>query len=151
VRNNNATITTIAAYVQGDRIGIAVDALNRLIWFRVNNGNWNNNAANNPVTGVGGIDFSAIAIGTIEAAVSASITGTVWTMKFSTAFTDTPPTGFASMDTIGFSAVNALTNPTKIPSGFTSPATVLGPTRRTTRRRTASTSHQLGRSPSSAA
>lgn len=112
VRSNNATLATIATYVQGDRIGVAVDPLNRLIWFRVNNGNWNNSALNDPAAGVGGIDYSTVTLGTLVAAVSASITGTVWTMKFSTAFTDTPPTGFASIDDVGYTLAVASSLPT---------------------------------------
>lgn len=98
VRTNNATLQTIAAYVAGDRIGVAVDPAARLIWFRVNNGNWNNSGAANPATGVGGIDFSAttVNIGTATPAVSASITGTVWTTAFNT-FTDAAPAGFAAV------------------------------------------------------
>jgi hypothetical protein len=110
VRNNNATITTIAAYVQGDRIDVAIDPSSRLIWFRVNNGNWNNNVANDPATGVGGIDYSGIAgLDTMLAAITASITGNVWTMQFSTAFTNTPPTGFASLDDVGYTRAETLT------------------------------------------
>jgi hypothetical protein len=107
VRNNNATLATIAAYVAGDRIGVAVDPANRLIWFRVNNGNWNNNVLNNPATGVGGIDYSAIVgIGNFAAAVSASITGTVWTTNFSSPV-DTPPAGFSSIDAVGYTKADS--------------------------------------------
>lgn len=97
---NGVTLSTIAAYVQGNRVDCAVDLANRFIWFRVAGGNWNNNVANDPATGVGGIDISSMNLGTMRAAVGASITGTVWTCKFSTAFTGTPPTGFVSLDTI---------------------------------------------------
>lgn len=45
-------------------VGIAVDLDARKLWFRVTaSGNWNNDAANNPAAGVGGIDISAL-IGT---------------------------------------------------------------------------------------
>jgi hypothetical protein len=93
---NSVTLATLAAFVQGDRIGMAIDPANRLVWFRVNNGNWNNSALNDPATGVGGIDFSGMTLGRLLPAVGFSATGAVWTMKFSTAFTDVAPTGYAA-------------------------------------------------------
>jgi len=52
----NVTLGTIA---NGTVVCIAVDLTNRRIWFRLGAaGNWNNNAANNPATGVGGISHS---------------------------------------------------------------------------------------------
>lgn len=43
-----------------DVVGMAVDIGAGLIWFRVNGGNWNNSALNDPVTGVGGINVAAV-------------------------------------------------------------------------------------------
>lgn len=102
---NNVTLATIQTFIQGNRIGVAVDPAARLIWFRVNNGNWNNNAANNPATGVGGIDFSSMTPDQWFPAYGMSATGTVWTAKFSTAFTDTAPSGFSSVDSVQVAAV----------------------------------------------
>jgi hypothetical protein len=96
-----ATVATLAAFVAGNSIGVAVDPKNRLIWFRVGAGNWNNNVVNDPVTQVGGIDISSLP-GTLTAAISASLTGNVWTMTFSTPFANTAPTGYASIDTIAY-------------------------------------------------
>jgi hypothetical protein len=108
VQINGVTLSTIATWAQGNRIDCAVDPANQLIWFRVAGGNWNNNAANNPATGVGGIDFSSMLEGSIEAAIYASLTGNVWTMVFSAAgFAGAAPAGFASIDNIGLSAVKA--------------------------------------------
>lgn len=105
VSANSVTLATIAAYVQGNRIDCAIDPANHLIWFRVANGNWNNNVANNPTTGVGGIDYTTAlsALGTLEAAVYASLTGNVWTAAFSAgSFAGTPPTGFVSLDNVQY-------------------------------------------------
>lgn len=99
---NNVTVATIAAYVQGNRIGVAIDPILQQIWFRVNNGNWNNNVANDPATGVGGIDYSTGNTGRLAPAFYASLTGTVWTTKFTTPFTDVAPTGFVSFDNVGY-------------------------------------------------
>jgi hypothetical protein len=104
---NGSTLATIATFAAGDRIDCAIDPASRLIWFRVNGGNWNNNGSNDPATGVGGIDLTSMNLGTLRAAVGASVTGTVWTAKFSTAFTGTAPSGYASLDGIQTSAGQA--------------------------------------------
>lgn len=52
------TLASIQTWTTSDRLSIAVDIDNNLIWFRTNAGNWNNSGANNPATGVGGIDLS---------------------------------------------------------------------------------------------
>jgi hypothetical protein len=49
------TLTTIATWTSANRLSFAIDLDNALLWLRVDAGNWNNNAANNPATGVGGI------------------------------------------------------------------------------------------------
>lgn len=112
VQVNGVTLATIATWAAGNRIDCAIDPANRLIWFRVAGGNWNNNVANNPATGVGGIDFSSMTEGSLEAAVYASLTGNVWTMAFSAAsWAGAAPAGFASIDAIGYSAVKASSSP----------------------------------------
>lgn len=116
VQYNGATLATIQTSAQGNRIDCAVNWADRLIWFRTNAGNWNNSALNDPVTGVGGIDISGItAPGTMVAAVYASLTGNVWTMEFSTAFTNTPPTGYASLDVVGYVRVQWASDPRGAP------------------------------------
>lgn len=52
-----ATLSTIATWAGGNTLSIAVDLDNALFWGRAGAGNWNNNAANNPATGVGGISI----------------------------------------------------------------------------------------------
>lgn len=59
VRVNNQTLATISNYVAGDVVCIAFDPGSKLIWFRVNNGSWNNDGTANPATGVGGIDTNS--------------------------------------------------------------------------------------------
>jgi hypothetical protein len=105
VQINGVTLATIATWAQGNRIDVALDPNNHFIWFRVAGGNWNNNVANDPATGVGGIDYSTAftSLGTLAAAIFASVTGNVWTMVFSSAsFAGVPPTGFSSLDTVQY-------------------------------------------------
>jgi hypothetical protein len=105
VKFNGATLATLAAFVAGNRVGVAVDPFNRLIWFRVNGGNWNGSALNDPATGVGGLSFAApvpIAANTMATflfGATSTLTGTVWTANLSGAFTDAAPTGFITIDT----------------------------------------------------
>jgi hypothetical protein len=44
----------------GDIVDVAVDRANNLIWYRVNNSAWNNDATQNPTTATGGYDISCI-------------------------------------------------------------------------------------------
>lgn len=118
VKINGSTLATIATYTTADRVGIAYHPQFQLFWARVNNGNWNNNGANNPANATiadtqGGLSTTTLAssalfpafttIGTANAAVTA---------KFSTAFTDTAPTGFVSVDNVGATAFSP-----ELPSG----------------------------------
>ena len=60
VRRNSTTLATYSTYTTGDVICIALDLDNNTIWFRKNNGDWNNNASNNPATNTGGLNISAM-------------------------------------------------------------------------------------------
>ena len=77
----------------GSVVGVAVDITNKKIWFRTNNGIWNNNAANNPQTGVGGFDISGT--GLIYPAVCTDTSAVFKLNAGATAFAFTPPTGFS--------------------------------------------------------
>lgn len=104
---NGAVLSTIQTFVQGDVVCVAVDIKNRLIWFRTNGGNWNNNASNDPATGVGGIDYSSMNLGPLFPEVSCSLTGAVLTAKFTSGFAQAVPSGFASVDTCSAVAVSS--------------------------------------------
>jgi hypothetical protein len=55
---NVVTVATIQTWAATNNLCIAADLDALLIWFRTNGGNWNNSGANDPATGVGGIDLS---------------------------------------------------------------------------------------------
>jgi hypothetical protein len=87
---NNATAVTIC---------VAVDLNNDRIWFRLNNGTWNNSGAADPATNVGGIDISNLfaTAGAAPVALFQGNTGIVATANFgATAFAQTVPSGFVS-------------------------------------------------------
>jgi hypothetical protein len=98
VKINGSTLSTIASYASGNTIDMAFDATNSLIWFRVNNGNWNNSGLANPATGVGGISTATLAAGPyFEASAIETNTPAVdsWLLNFGRlGFTRTPPSGF---------------------------------------------------------
>ena len=118
VKINNATVATIATYAAGNNIGVAVDPLRELIWFRVNGGNWNNDviANQNPVGAVGGISISS-AGGNWNPAWGGSATSSATGVFASGSWTYAAPTGFSSPDSFGASAVDGMV--AKRTTGFT--------------------------------
>jgi hypothetical protein len=60
---NGGSVGTASAFVLNDIVCMAVDMGHTNIWFRTNGGIWNNNAANNPATNVGGFSFASMAAG----------------------------------------------------------------------------------------
>jgi hypothetical protein len=122
---NGATVATIATYLATNSIGVAVDIQNRLIWFRVGAGNWNNDVIGNqnPVGSVGGISLSTMTLGSALPACGAtfSITADVFTAIFTSGFAQTAPTGYITIDTCAATATNSAT-----PKGAT--YSTVGPT-----------------------
>ena len=59
--NNVATAEKLGGNAgNGDVIGMAVDLDNQRIWFRLNDGNWNDDASADPSVSTGGIDISGV-------------------------------------------------------------------------------------------
>lgn len=108
VKINNSNVATIMTYTASDRIGVAVDYARGLIWFRKNNGNWNNDVIGNqnPVGAVGGISMASLLAGSIFPAWGGSATSSATAVFASGSWTDTAPTGYSSVDTLAASAVN---------------------------------------------
>lgn len=103
---NAAVLTTLQSGAQGDTIQMAVDLGNSLVWFNINNGNWNNSASDSPASGTGGISITSItgeATGPGVALYSSSPSLPVqFTANFgATAFKYTAPSGF-----VGWPATN---------------------------------------------
>lgn len=108
VKINNATVATIQTSAANAVVDVAYDPIARLIWFRTNNGNWNNDPAANPATSAGGIDTSAL-VSPLYPAWGAAATGNNATAVFTSGFTNTPPTGFITVDTIQIGGINSVT------------------------------------------
>lgn len=67
---------TISPYTVGDVVGMAVNLIAQLIWFRVNGGNWNNNGSADPATNTGGISIAGLSgVGTIPMFVATQLNG----------------------------------------------------------------------------
>lgn len=84
----------------GQVASFAVDLAGALFWTRVQGGNWNNNATNNPATGVGGISFSYLTGPFFAfAGAAAGTTGEQSTLNFGgSAFSFAVPAGFQAWD-----------------------------------------------------
>lgn len=100
VEINNTTVHTIQTFTQSDVLQMAVDLTNKLIWFNVNNGNWNNSGAANPATGVGGFSLSTLNAGPYFAGISqwAYTSSNAMTVNFGAfgGYAYTPPSGFGN-------------------------------------------------------
>jgi hypothetical protein len=58
--NGGTTVSGLPSFQTNNAvIDVAVDRVNNFIWFRVDNGFWNNNVSANPATATGGIDISS--------------------------------------------------------------------------------------------
>jgi hypothetical protein len=83
---------------------IAVDITGGLFWARWNGGSWNANSgtANNPATGVGGINIAAVfPTNAVFASVSTNNTANNITVNFgAAAFAQTVPSGFTAWDSL---------------------------------------------------
>jgi hypothetical protein len=89
----------IGAFSAGGILCIALDAAADLVWFRNGAaGNWNGNVANNPATGVGGLNIAALSSGPMGLYPFAGFGGgggCVVTANFgASGFTGTVPSGF---------------------------------------------------------
>lgn len=81
----------------GQVVEFAVDYDAKLLWVRVNGGDWNGSPTANPATGVGGVDISAIT-GSYVAGIGLSNTNDQVTIDSG----GTPPTGFYPIPVVGY-------------------------------------------------
>lgn len=94
----NSILSSVGSKFQssGSVIDVCIDAANNRFWYRVNGGNWNNNAAYNPATNTGGIDVSSVLTfpGVRPGVTPYSYSGTngVWTINTNAAYAS--PSGF---------------------------------------------------------
>ena len=93
VYTNDTDLQEVNNIVAGDHVDVAVDRLNDLLWFRVNNDLWNADGAADPTTGTGGIDISGIT-GAVYPAVTLSYSATASVIAASEVSPYTVPTDF---------------------------------------------------------
>lgn len=95
---DSGSIGTIVTYTTGDLIDMALDLDNERIWFRKNNGNWNNSGAANPATNTGGFDISGLNAGPyfVVWTCAATANETVTANFGATSFAHTAPSGFGN-------------------------------------------------------
>lgn len=94
---DNISLTTVATVAQGNTLSVAVDLGAKLIWFRTNAGNWNNNGTADPATGTGGISFSGLNSGPYVPAIGLEIANDQYTVNFgATTYSQSVPSGFGN-------------------------------------------------------
>lgn len=100
--NGGVIITGFGVIANGTTICIALDAINRRIWFRLGAaGNWNVNASYNPASNTGGVDLSPLGAVAYYPAYGTGFLNDQCTANFGdAAFTGAVPAGF----TAGFPA-----------------------------------------------
>ena len=103
IRINNVLVVngTAGFAAAGSWNACAIDFTAKLIWFTADGTHWNSNSSvtNNPATGVGGLDISAISATQFAGlAAAGSVSGTrKLTANFGgTAFNFTVPVGFSA-------------------------------------------------------
>jgi hypothetical protein len=84
-------------FTANDLVTVAVDVGARLWWYKVGSGNYNNNGAANPATGVGG--FALHFIGDVFAGL---VLSNVAVIAISFLPEQTPPSGYSTWGTTGF-------------------------------------------------
>lgn len=97
---NNTHVATIATFASGNTVDMAWNLTAKLVWFRVNGGNWNNNGSADPATNTGGISIAALgSIGTIPyfaVAESTATTASV-TAQFAGTYAHAAPAGYINV------------------------------------------------------
>lgn len=98
---NTSVSGSAGGFTTGSVVCCAIDLDAALVWFRTGAaGNWNGNAANNPATGVGGLNISAAGLGRgIDAypyALMGQTSNSVTANFGGSAFTGAVPAGFTS-------------------------------------------------------
>jgi hypothetical protein len=94
VVSNASTVGTANTAGVGDVVTMAIDFDNKMVWVKVNSGNWNNSGTANPATNTGGFSIASHAITTAKVAVQ-SASGDL------SSFTSTSisaPTGFTAIN-----------------------------------------------------
>jgi hypothetical protein len=102
-RNSVSTGINVGIATTGQSHCFAIDMIAKLLWVRVDAGNWNGSSSNNPATGVGGIDISAIFTTTLAAFAcygTASGSKSATANFGATAFAQAVPSGFAAWDSV---------------------------------------------------
>jgi hypothetical protein len=78
----------------GNIVDLAVDNSSKLIWYRVNGGDWLDNASANPATGVGGISYSSYITDQLYFMFSPGVTGEPGQMTINATSTYSVPSGY---------------------------------------------------------
>jgi hypothetical protein len=99
--NGSNTGLSLGATITTQTVCVAIDLVNGLGWFRLNNGNWNGSGTANPATGTGGVNIAALFPGNPCFPAVATFSTNVATVNFgATAFAQAIPSGFLPWATV---------------------------------------------------
>jgi hypothetical protein len=87
---------SVAGFATGDVVGLAIDQDNHKIWFRTNNGLWNNSSSAGPGTGAGGFSIAATDYHVFWYSENPGDQATIYTG--SSGFSGSVPAGFVGWD-----------------------------------------------------
>jgi len=100
------------SYASGSTVDVAVDLTNKLLWMRVNGGNWNGSATNTP-GGIGGFSLASLSSSSLTPAVNLYTTNDSVIANFANnlGITGFSPWGNASSSSIPIAITLSPTNP----------------------------------------
>lgn len=108
-QNGSQVGSTGTALTNGSVLCVAVNINSGLIWFRVNNGNWNNNSANNPATNVGGITLASNFVYATPSLYLSATTEQITANFGATAYTQSVPSSYINWPSPGDQTVMMVT------------------------------------------
>lgn len=94
---NGSFLASSQSFTTGNIVQFAVDLTAKLAWLKITTSDWNGSSSNDPATGVGGYDISAIATGALFISFNSQLSGDAITANFGgSAYAGTQPSGYGN-------------------------------------------------------
>ena len=102
---NGTSVASVGSWSAGANIGIAVDTIYQVVWFRVNGGNWNGNVSYTPGgTVTGGISLTTMTGNQYMPAIGAVASAGFTANFLSGSWSYSAPSGFVAISSVVLSA-----------------------------------------------
>ena len=86
----------LGGFTNGDVVCVAIDMSTKMVWWRTNAGDWNNNPAANPAAGTNGFDGSAMGTPIYPCVDLEGATDSITANFGGSAYAQAPPSGFGN-------------------------------------------------------